>query len=118
LLELGWGLCGKMGINWECFKHMFMKPFTKLYPKEKVITYPKTRGRIKFDSSKCIGAKECVKNCPAYAIKYIGKGKLEFDMGKCIFCGLCVDMCPTGAISFEGKFDYASNKKEKLVVKS
>ena len=96
---------------------MFMKPFTRLYPKEKVKTYDRTRGRIKFDSSKCVGSKECVKNCPAYAIKFISKGKLEFDMAKCIFCGLCVDMCPTNAISFEGKFDYSNKDKEKLVVK-
>ena len=94
-----------------------MKPFNRVYPKEKVKTYPHTRGRIKFDSSKCVGSKNCVANCPAYAIKFISKGKLEFDMGKCIFCGLCVDMCPSKAISFEGKFDYSSSNKERLIVK-
>lgn len=111
------GFGGNMGINWECIKHLFMKPFTRLYPYEKPIIYQRTRGIIKFDSKKCIGSKKCVANCPAYAIKYKGKGKLEFDMSKCIFCGLCVDMCPTGAIKFVGKFDYANKKKEKLVVK-
>lgn len=106
-----------MGIKLKCIKYLLSKPFTKLYPYEKPVIYQRTRGIIKFDSSKCVGSKQCVKNCPAYAIKFIKKGKLEFDMSKCIFCGLCVDMCPTGAIKFVGKFDYANKDKEKLVVK-
>ena len=106
-----------MGIRWECFKHLFKKPFTKRYPKEKVVPHPRSRGRIKYDAKKCIGCRLCEKNCPSSAIKFYKKGRIDFDMRECIFCGLCADVCPVDVISFTCEFELADGDKKNLIVK-
>lgn len=106
-----------MGINLECIKNLFRRPFTRRYPYEKVEPFPKFRGKIRFCSRKCTGCKKCVIECPPRAIKFHSKGKLDFDMGECFFCGLCVDVCPVGAIKFDQDFEYATKDKGKLIVR-
>lgn len=57
------------------------------------------------NSSKCIGCRLCVKNCPVGAIS-MHNGKAVIDVNKCIQCGICANGngkdwqgCPVGAIS-------------------
>jgi formate hydrogenlyase subunit 6/NADH:ubiquinone oxidoreductase subunit I len=106
-----------MGIKWECIKHLFKKPFTGKYPKEKVILHPRCRGKIRYDSKECIGCSLCEKICPASAIKFYKKGRIDFDLTKCTFCGYCADACPKNRIIFTTEFEMADKDKKKLIVK-
>lgn len=106
-----------MGINLECIKNFFKRPFTRIYPYVKAKTYERFRGKIVYKSEKCIGCMQCAKNCPSQAIKFHKKGKIEFDMGECFYCGLCVDVCPVDAIEFSNEFEFADKNPDKLIVK-
>lgn len=66
---------------------------------------------IKIDKEKCTGCKQCIKDCPATAIKLVN-GKAEAKPG-CIECGHCYAICPSNAVemvgySTEGLGDMAS----------
>lgn len=103
-----------MGINWECIKNFFSKPFTRKYPFVKDEPYKKFRGRIIYKADVCIGCMQCSKNCPGEAIKFYKKGKIDFNMGECFYCGLCVDVCPVNAIEFSNEFEFADKNTKKL----
>ncbi len=56
------------------------------------------------DQSLCIGCGECVKTCPASALK-LNKGSeanISINHALCSLSGDCVNVCPTGAIQFTG----------------
>ena len=103
-----------MGIAIDILKNFFKKPFTEMYPFVKKDPKERFRGRILYDSKKCIGCQLCFKNCPVNAIKFHKKGKIDFDMGKCIYCGLCRDVCPVKCIYYTHEFEYADSDKKKL----
>ena len=52
----------------EVMRSMFRKAATVRYPFVKVQMPARFRGRLKFDASKCIGCKLCMKDCPSGAI--------------------------------------------------
>lgn len=106
-----------MGINIECLRNLFRRPFTERYPFEKIEPYERYRGKLVYMSEKCIGCKLCVNNCPSDCITFHEKGRIDFDLGACLFCGLCADLCPTEAIVFNNEFEYASTKKKDFIVK-
>lgn len=105
-----------MSITLEALKHIFTRPFTRRYPKEKYEPFPRFRGRIHFYSKRCIGCKLCEKYCPVKAVKFHKKGKIDFDMDLCIYCGLCHDVCPTkpNSIIFSTEFEYSDKDKKKV----
>ena len=49
------------------------------------------------DKTKCVGCGNCLRVCPARAIK-LKEGKAEVDPSLCQGCLLCLAHCPTGAI--------------------
>ncbi|MBU4502029.1 MAG: 4Fe-4S binding protein [Nanoarchaeota archaeon] len=106
-----------MGINWQCFKHLFKKPFTERFPFKPIEPHERSRGRILFKSKICIGCRSCERNCPPEAITFFEKGKLTYDHAKCCYCGLCVDVCPVNAIEFLTEFDYANTNPKKMLNK-
>ena len=122
-----------MGIIIESFKNLVKKPFTKKYPREKVIVHSRFRGKINFDKNGCTACGLCRMICPSHAIKLgikmkeIRVGKLvhkqishpieSIDVGSCVSCGLCVDICPVKVISFTKEFELADKDREKLIVK-
>ena len=105
----------------EVITHLFKKPATSRYPFEKARVTARFRGRIDFDSAKCIGCQMCVRDCPsnAIAIKKVGDKKFvaEFDLAKCIYCAQCVDSCSRKALESSKIFELASLDREKLKVK-
>ncbi len=118
----------------EAIRHLTKKPATSSYPREKAKVYPGFRGRIIFESEKCIGCKMCMRVCPAKAIEIIfsadqpqpqtdaeGKPlpvKKKFDcimnLDRCIYCAQCVEICPKKALSYTSDFELAQLDRTKL----
>jgi len=127
----------------EVFRNLFKKPATRPYPAQKAQLQRAFRGQIKFDPTKCIGCKMCMRDCPAKAItiepveveKYnfayksalTGQntpvaiaqfGKRLFsctmDVGRCIYCAQCVDTCPKKALHSSQDFELAVTDRSTL----
>ncbi|MBN2203010.1 MAG: 4Fe-4S binding protein [Candidatus Aenigmarchaeota archaeon] len=106
-----------MSILIEALKSLFKKPFTRMYPKEKLKPCKRFRGRINYYPERCIGCRMCERYCPVGAVKFKEKGKIDFDLGICVLCGMCQDVCPTKpkAINIRNDFEFSSSDKKKLV---
>lgn len=114
----------------EIFRHIFKKPATSSYPFTPAKLMPDFRGRIDFDSAKCIGCKMCERSCPAKAIEIkLASEQPAAEEGKppkkiyecfmhldsCVFCWQCADSCPKKALIKTSDFELASVKKEELI---
>ena len=120
----------------EVLTHLFKKPFTSRYPFEKARVTPRFRGRIDFDSSKCIGCQLCVRVCPSKAIEIplsaeqpapapaaegqtAAPARKKFDcimkLGNCVYCWQCAETCPKQALITTQDFELAQIDKSKLV---
>ena len=99
---------------------LFKKPATIAYPFSRFEMPEHFRGQPKFDSSKCIGCRLCIRDCPSQAITITKIGERRFeaslDCGKCIYCGQCAETCPRKAIEISGDFELAQTEKQALRV--
>jgi len=116
------------------FRQMFKKPWTNKFPakyapknttqfladvgagKAKLIPPVATpdgfRGKIKYDTEKCIGCKLCIKVCPCVAIEFKEKEKkVKIYLSRCCFCSQCNDVCPTKCLSMSDEFLLADTDK-------
>ena len=119
----------------EVMRHIFKKPATCGYPFEKAKIMPNFRGRIEFESAKCIGCQMCVRVCPAKAIEIpLSKdqppapaqvegqppvaARKKFDcimkLGNCVYCAQCVETCPKKALIMTQDFELAHTKRKEL----
>ncbi len=119
----------------EVMRHLFKKPATCAYPFEKAKITERFRGRIDFDSSKCIGCQMCVRVCPAKAleIKLSAEqppapvqaegqppvpAKRKFDcfmhLDHCVYCAQCVETCPKDALIMTQDFELAHTSRAAL----
>lgn len=105
-----------MSILTEALKNLFIRPFTRRYPKEKLEPFKRFRGRINYYPERCIGCRLCEKYCPVNAVKFYKKGKIDFDLGICITCGMCQDVCPAKpkAIELGNEFEFSDKDRKKL----
>ena len=81
---------------------------------------PGGRGRVAYETEKCIGCKMCVTVCPAHAIEFLpDRKKIRLFRGNCIACGQCADVCPKKCLSVDGQFLQADGDRfsEALVAK-
>lgn len=123
----------------EVLQNVVKKPYTKLYPFEKLRVSKDLRGRPKVLKTVCIGCGLCRKACPAMAIEYIlteiekypqpnGKKVIEvvkdgvkykptpaFFLNRCIFCGMCAEVCPVLAIEMSNEYELAGYSRSELV---
>ncbi len=118
-----------MSVIREMLQNLFSKPFTILYPSEKVPVPCTFRGKVAISDDKCIGCSKCSLVCPAGVITMIdGPREVEFrgkslarkkrpqvKLYKCIRCGLCERHCPTGAIHLEHEHAGAGTDREVVV---
>lgn len=107
----------------EALKNLFKKPVTINYPGEKIKTAPKYRGRIIFDSSKCVGCGMCMRVCSPQAItktvKDVDEGQeitMTFDLGSCTFCSMCADFCARKSITLTEDCEIVVTDKNDLIV--
>jgi len=99
-------------------RHMFKKPITLEYPKERYKTPERFRGilelRVDEEGNEiCNGCSLCMRICPVDCI-YIereGKGKeqkakvFDLDLSRCMFCNLCVEACPSDCLVMEKHYE-------------
>jgi formate hydrogenlyase subunit 6/NADH:ubiquinone oxidoreductase subunit I len=101
-------------------KSLVSKPATIKYPAEKAIMPPEFRGKIKFEQSRCIGCKICMRDCPTKCIviekaaEKVFTAKIYLD--RCIYCAQCVLSCPKDALAATPEFELASFTHEALFV--
>lgn len=127
----------------QIFKQMFRKPPTNLFPakyapkstteylknveagKAKLnppVELPDSdtfRGKISYETEKCIGCKMCITVCPAKAIEFKEEDKkIKIYVGRCIFCAQCNDVCPVKCLHMSSEFLLADTNKisENLIV--
>jgi NADH-quinone oxidoreductase subunit I len=108
--------------------HMFKKPITLQYPKEKPVVAAGFRGlhalNVAHDRAKCVACYLCPTVCPAKCItveaaedenhnKYAAK--YEIELLRCIFCGFCVEACPVDALRMTENFELAGYTREEFV---
>lgn len=99
-------------------KMLTRKSATVSYPSTKLELPDNYRGKLKFDQSKCIGCKICVRECPSAAIEIEKVGEKQYKaslyLDRCIFCGQCVDSCPKFALECTKEFELAHLDKNKM----
>jgi len=125
----------------QVISQMVKKPFTNAFPSKYIppsvtdflkdvengkatmippIKTPENfRGKIKYDTEKCIGCKLCIKVCPSGTIEFKPEDKkVRFYMSRCTFCSQCNDVCPVNCISMSDEFLMANTDKyaEELIV--
>ena len=97
-------------------KSLVQKPATEDYPRNRGHVFGGIRGKLVFDSSKCVGCKLCVRDCPTGAIDIQKVGDKQFkailQMDHCVFCGQCVDSCNKCALSAGPDFELAKLSRE------
>ena len=119
----------------EVVRHLFKKPATCAYPFEPARIMPHFRGRIDFDSARCIGCQMCVRVCPAKAIEIplsaeqppapapaegqpAAPARKKFDcimkLDHCVYCAQCVEVCHKKALIMTQDFELAQVDKKKL----
>jgi len=107
-------------IAMQLIRSIFKKPATLNYPAERSGMPKGFRGKLKFDSAKCIGCKMCMRDCPSGAIEIIEAGEKVFEahinLARCIYCGQCVDSCPKKALEVTAEFEIASLDPNKLKI--
>lgn len=121
-----------MGVT---LKHFFSRPVTVQYPKEKVLMYPRFRGRHELQRDengleKCVACGLCAAICPAECInveagentdeeRYSAGERFareyEINMTRCIFCGYCQEACPTGALVLKHEFALGDYSRPALI---
>ena len=111
--------------------HMFIKPVTFQYPREKRTIPDAHRGALgllRYDdgAERCVGCDLCEAACPSRCIKVVSAENPErplsryatefyIDITKCVFCGYCVEACPTDAITHGHGFEVAAFNASDLV---
>lgn len=125
----------------QVLKQLFKKPYTNIFPAKytpsstthffadiangkktlcpPVETPPGFRGKIQYDTEKCIGCKLCLKVCPSEAIEFKPETKkIKIYLARCTFCSQCNDICPVNCLHMSNEFLLAETDKyaENLIV--
>jgi len=113
------------------FRHMFHRPMTFQYPREKRTIPDAHRGALgllRYDDGRerCVGCDLCEAACPSRCIKVISEQdpsqplqryatEFYIDITKCVFCGYCVEACPVNALAMTKMYEYSTHNKRTLL---
>ncbi len=111
------------------FPYLFRRPFTVMYPRERLKLSECYRGHIVLELDKCIGCGNCGRACPNGAIDYvlpddvdpsdrrqaILKRRPAIDHGHCLMCGLCVEACPKQALHMSKNYGFSAPSRLHLI---
>ena len=106
----------------ELIRNFFKKPNTVKYPFEKITPPKDFRGKMVWETEKCIGCMACVRDCPTCVIDInraapdVKKFNTVYRMYLCIFCGQCVDSCPVDCIHWTAEFELAGSKDKMTIL--
>ncbi len=127
----GIGLLKGLGVT---VKHLFKRPATLMYPKERAELAPRTRGVIALMDENCTVCMLCARECPDWCI-YIESHKetvppakeggrartrnvldrFAIDFSLCMYCGICVEVCPFDALWWSPEFEYSEYGIDELL---
>jgi NADH-quinone oxidoreductase subunit I len=127
----GVGLLKGLGVT---IKHLFKRPATQMYPHERPVLAPRTRGVIALMDENCTVCMLCSRECPDWCI-YIDSHKetvppakeggrartrnvldrFAIDFSLCMYCGICVEVCPFDALWWSPEFEYAEYEMPRLI---
>ncbi len=109
-------------------KSTIRRPFTVLYPWEKLELPDIFRGRPGLVFDRCIGCGICMRICPNACIDLIEledpkatdpkKKKIkrpQVNVGRCMMCGYCAEYCPTKAMIVTPDFELAAYTRRDLI---
>jgi formate hydrogenlyase subunit 6/NADH:ubiquinone oxidoreductase subunit I len=86
--------------------------------------YPKMRGFLMNDLTKCTGCGECIELCSVRALSMETTAKADgslqvnnfkIDLGRCYSCSICVDTCPVGSIQYTTEYEGAVGARDGMV---
>jgi len=110
-------------------KHVFKKPVTEQYPREKAEMAPRYRGKHYLEmyddgTERCVCCGLCAAACPADAI-YMEPNETEngerfaqiyeINLLRCIFCGFCEEACPEEAIFLGHEYEFSDDNRESFI---
>lgn len=115
-------------------KHLGMRPATQMYPHERPVLAPRTRGVIALMDENCTVCMLCARECPDWCI-YIESHKesvpaakeggrsrtsnvldrFAIDFSLCMYCGICVEVCPFDALWWSPEFEYSEYSLDGLL---
>jgi len=127
----GIGLLKGLGVT---IKHLFQRPVTLMYPHERDVLAPRTRGVIALMDENCTVCMLCSRECPDWCI-YIESHKetvppakeggrartrnvldrFAIDFSLCMYCGICVEVCPFDALWWSPEFEYSEYEMGSLL---
>jgi NADH-quinone oxidoreductase subunit I len=105
-----------------------------MYPHERPVLAPRTRGVIALMDENCTVCMLCSRECPDWCI-YIDSHKetvppakeggrartrnvldrFAIDFSLCMYCGICVEVCPFDALWWSPEFEYAEYEMPRLI---
>ena len=88
------------------------------YPFKPAEVPPNFRGKIEFDSRKCIGCGGCANVCPSRCIVIEDMGevsRITFNLDRCVQCARCHEVCPEDAVWPTDQFETATPDKSDLI---
>jgi formate hydrogenlyase subunit 6/NADH:ubiquinone oxidoreductase subunit I len=101
----------------------FRRPFTRLYPAERVPPPERFRGKLSFAPQACTGCALCVKDCPSNAIELTILDRaakryvMKYHIDRCTYCGQCVVSCKFKCVALAStEWELAALKREGFTV--
>lgn len=99
------------------------KPFTQEYPFVKLPAPARLRGKLVWDTSKCVGCQLCANDCPSDAIEFIVLDKasrryvLRYHADRCTYCAQCVVNCRFACLKMSSEeWELASTDRESFTI--
>ncbi|MEJ5360122.1 MAG: 4Fe-4S binding protein [Desulfobacterales bacterium] len=80
-------------------RNLLRGPATRRYPLVTREPFPRARGEIENEISRCTLCGLCARRCPARCLEVEPQsGRWRWDPFVCVYCGVCVETCPAHSL--------------------